>query len=153
MTYVRKLASSKKYAYKLNYSNDQRDIYSANVSDLRYMAEQKMLRKEDLDQAIKMDDEMYNAGLISTLKFSKKFRSEFGYGLPSGVGVNKNLASGGSGSGDSTPRTYIANLLPRALNQQAVVTNQSSQANAVYQDQKNVSTPKSSSSKKISINL
>lgn len=151
----KKAREFQKYAYKLNYSNDQRDIYSANIGDLRYLAEQKMLSKEDLDQAIKMDDEMYNAGLISSLKFSKKFRSEFGYGLPNGGGVNENLAGkGGSGSGDSTPRTYIANLLPSfSKTSSGDKPEFSSKRRTTGISFKNVSTPKSSSSKKISINL
>jgi hypothetical protein len=49
-----------------------------------------------------MDDELYNSGLTGTLKFSKKFRSEFGYGLPSGGnGPNKGGSGSSSGSGSS----------------------------------------------------
>lgn len=103
-----------KYAYKLNYSEDQRDVYTeGSSSDLRYMIDQGQIAKKDLDEAIKMDDELYNSGLSSTLKFSKKFRGEYGYGLPSGGGKNKNLAGSGSGgSGSKSTRSYIANLLP-----------------------------------------
>jgi len=150
----KKAREFQKHAYKLNYSTNQRDTYSANVGDIRYMINEKMLSKEDLDAAIKMDDEMYNAGLISDLKFSKKFRKEYGYGLPSGGGVNKNLASGGSGSGDETPRTYIANLLPSFKSSQGGEKPQfSSKRRTAGISFKNVSTPKSGSGKKISINL
>ena len=58
-----------------------------------------------------MDDELYNSGLTGSLKFSKKFRNQYGYGLPNGGGKNENVASGG-GSGDDTPKTGITSLLP-----------------------------------------
>lgn len=147
----KKAREFQKFAYKLNYSTDQRDLYSANIGDVKYMINEKMLSKEDLDAAIKMDDEMYNAGLISDLKFSKKFRKEYGYGLPSGGGKNENLASGG-GSGDDTPRTYIANLLPSFKQSGGERPIFSSKRRTTGISFKNVTTPKAGG-KKVSINL
>ncbi|UOF78006.1 hypothetical protein [Caudoviricetes sp.] len=101
-----------KFAYRLNYSQDQRDIYTeGSSSDLRYLIDEKQISKADLDAAIKMDDELYNSGITGSLKFSKKFRNEYGYGLPDGGGKNENVARGG-GSGDETPKTGITSLLP-----------------------------------------
>ena len=101
------------FTYKLNYNQDQRDIYGEGSSnDVRYLIDQKQISKEDLDSAIKMDDELYNSGLVGSLKFSKKFRKEYGYGLPDGGGYNANPNSGGDGGGDATPKTGITSLLP-----------------------------------------
>ena len=99
------------FTYKLNYSTDQKDIYGeGSSSDVRYLIDQKQISKEDLDAAIKMDDELYNSGLVGSLKFSKKFRKEYGYGLPDGGGYNANPNA--SGGGDATPKTGITSLLP-----------------------------------------
>jgi LPS O-antigen subunit length determinant protein (WzzB/FepE family) len=73
------------YAYKLNYNQNQRDIFNeGSSSDVKTLIDNKQIDKADLDAAIKMDDELYNSGLTGSLKFSKKFRSTYGYGLPSG---------------------------------------------------------------------
>ena len=144
-----------KFAYKLNYSDQQRDIYSSNIGDIRYLIDEKQVGKEDLDAAIKLDDEMYNSGLISELKFSKKFRKDYGYGLPTGGGKNENLARGGSGGGgDSTPRTYISELLPsfKTASQGGDKPQFSSKRRTAGLSFKSVSTP-SKGGKKVSIKL
>ena len=96
------------YAYKLNYSNDQRDIYNEGSSaDLRTLIDNKQISKDDLNAAIKMDDELYNSGLTGSLKFSKKFREEFGFGLPDGGGTNKD-----PNASSKSKKTYINDLVP-----------------------------------------
>jgi len=83
-------------AYKLNYSESQRDLYNEGGSaDTRKLLDSGSISKEDLDAAIQMDNELYNSGITGSLKFSKKFRGEFGYTLP-----KKYASGGGSGGGD-----------------------------------------------------
>lgn len=96
--------SFQKSAYKLNFSDNANEIYTeGSSSDLRYLIDNGDITQADLDEAIKLDNDMYNAGLTSKLKFSKKFRREYGYSSPGGSG-----GSGGSGS----RRTGINQLLP-----------------------------------------
>ena len=73
------------------------------------------ISKEDLDLAIQMDNELYNSGLTGTLKFSKKFRGEFGYGLPgkyAASGGGSGGRSGGGSGGSDTNRAYLSSLVP-----------------------------------------
>lgn len=153
-----KAKSFQTFAYKLNYSTDQRDLYSeGSSSDVRYLIDQKQIDKKDLDEAIKMDNELYNSGLVGSLKFSKKFRKEFGYGLPDGGGFNKNVASGGDGDGggDATPKTGITGLLPsfKTANNGGEAPKFSSKRRTAGISFKNVSTPKPSSKPKVTIKL
>jgi hypothetical protein len=77
-------------AYKLNYSVNQRDIYSEGGSeDLKTLMENGHISKTDLDSAIKLDNELFTSGLTDSLKFSKKFRSSHGYSTPAGRGSGK----------------------------------------------------------------
>lgn len=118
---------SKKFqkdAYKLNYTLKQQDLYSQasdSEKDIDYFIEQGKVDKNDLDAAIKMDNDLYNSGLNGSLIFSKTFRGNYGYGMPTGGKGNKSLAGGGKGGsgggsgggkGDETPRTGINELLP-----------------------------------------
>lgn len=145
------------FTYKLNYSTDQRDIYNeGSSSDVRYLIDQKQISKEDLDNAIKMDDELYNSGLVGSLKFSKKFRKEYGYGLPDGGGFNENPnSSGGSGSGDATPKTGITSLLPsfKTASSGGDTPKFSSKRRTTGISFKNVNTPSKSSKGKVTIKL
>jgi hypothetical protein len=58
---------------------------------------EKQISQEDLDNAIKLDNELYTSGLTGSLKFSKKFRNSMGIATPDGKGG----ASGGSGGSGS----------------------------------------------------
>ena len=148
-----KAKSFQSFAYKLNYSTDQRDVYNeGSSSDLRYLLDQKQVSKEDLDAAIKMDNELFNSGLTGSLKFSKKFRNEYGYAVPTGEGGPN--AGSSSGSGDTTPRTGIGSLLPsfKTANQGGNTPSFSSKRRTSGISFKNVNLP-SKSSKKVSIKL
>lgn len=110
-----KTRAFQKHALGLNYSEEQRDIFKEGGSDdLKHLIEDKGISQEDLNKAIEYDNHLYQSGVTATLKFSKKFRESYGYGVPSKGGA----ASGGSGSGsggrkgDETPRTYINTLMP-----------------------------------------
>ena len=141
-------------AYKLNYSDSQRDIFTeGGSSDLKALIDEKQIDKKDLDEAIKMDDELFNSGLTGSLKFSKKFRSTYGYGAPSGgKGANKGYASGGSG-GDKSKRAYLSDLLvsPKKVGTSALPSFSAKRRTAGISF-KNVTPPKKSG-KKVSINL
>lgn len=109
-----------KSATKLNYSKEQNEVYSATLTDIRSLLSRDKLKKTDMDKAIELDNHLYNSGLISKLKFSKKFRGEYGYSLPSGPkgGSGSGYASGGGrsggtgGSSGGTQRGYLSALLP-----------------------------------------
>lgn len=144
------------YVYKQNYSDNQRDIFAEGGSaDLKTLIDEKQVDKKDLDEAIKMDNELYNSGLTGSLKFSKTFRKNFGYGLPDGGGRNVNPGSGGSGGGsnDSVNR-HLADFLPSESSAKGSPAPQfSSKRRTTGISFKDVSTPKGSSGKKIRINL
>ena len=145
------------YVYKQNYSDDQRDIFAEGGSaDLKTLIDEKQVDKKDLDEAIKMDNELYNSGLTGSLKFSKTFRKNFGYGLPDGGGVNKNIASGGDGSGGSND-SVNAHLLDYLPSQGSTASSPAPQFSSRKRTQgisfKSVNTPSKGSGKKISINL
>ena len=145
-----------KFTYKLNYSTDQKDLYNeGSSSDVRYLLDQKQIAKKDLDEAIKMDDELYNSGLVGSLKFSKKFRKEYGYGLPTGGGFNENPNASGGGDGDATPKTGITSLLPsfKTANNGGDTPKFSSKRRTTGISFKNVSTSKPSSKPKVTIKL
>ena len=107
-------------ATKLNYSKAQNEIYSSTIGQLRSLLDRKKLAKKDMDKAVELDNYLYNAGLRSYMKFSKKFRGEYGYSLPSGPkgGSGSGYASGGGrsggtgGSSGGTQRGYLSALLP-----------------------------------------
>lgn len=98
-------------AAKLNLNANQNDIFAeGGSSDLKTLIDNKQIDKADLDAAIKLDDELYNSGLTGSLKFSKKFRATYGYGLPTGGGINENP---NNGSGSST-NAHLDAYLPSA---------------------------------------
>jgi hypothetical protein len=114
-------------AYKTSYSAKQNDIFAEGGSaDIKNFIEEGQLDQADLDAAIQMDNELYNSGLTGSLKFSKTFRKNYGYGLPDGgKGGNKDTSvastgggrrgsggrSGGTGE-DATVNAKLAALLP-----------------------------------------
>ena len=102
-----------------------------------------------------MDNELYNSGLVGSLKFSKKFRTEYGYGLPDGGGFNENPNGSGGGSGDATPKTGITGLMPsfKTANNGGDAPKFSSKRRTTGISFKNVSNPKPSSKPKVKINL
>jgi len=124
------------------------DIYKEGGSDdLKYFMENNAVTKEDLNAAIQLDNELYAAGLAG-LKFSKKFRSQYGYGTPDKDGEG---GSGGSGSTAKTQRAQLMALMP-SFKKGAPLPEFSSVART--KTAKKTSIPKSSgNTKKISIKL
>lgn len=109
-----KVKAFQAHAYKLNYSNQVRDIFAEGGSaDLKKFITDKQISKDDLDAAIKLDNDLYNSGVTGSLKFSKKFRNEYGFAVPSGGGAAGG-GSGGSGGGKTakTQKAYLNDLLP-----------------------------------------
>lgn len=146
-----KAKAFQKKAYQLNYSTDQRDIYTeGSSSDLRALIADGQVSQKDLNAAIKLDDELYNSGLSGTLKFSKKFRREFGFSIPGKAGSS---GSGSSGSG-GTKRGYLSAFLPSSSTGKATSAPEfSSKRRTTGISFKDVSLPKKSTTKKININL
>jgi len=94
-------------ATKLNYSGNVTDIFQEGGSnDLKTLLANGSVKKPDLDAAIQLDNQLYQAGLTSSLKFSKKFRTAYGYGTPTGGPAS----SGGSGSGGGTAKGRYAGI-------------------------------------------
>ena len=142
-------------AYKYNYSEDQRDIYNeGGSSDLKSLIDDGQVSKEDLSAAIKLDEELYNSGLTGSLKFSKKFRNTYGYGTPAGRGGSGSGGSGGgSGSGESKRAylsAYVSNGTEGAKKEAPQFSSKRRTTGISFKD---VSTPKKSNSKKVTINL
>jgi len=152
-------------AYKYNYSEDQRDIFNeGGSSDLKSLIDDGQVSKEDLDAAIKLDEELYNSGLTGSLKFSKKFRNNYGYGTPAGKGGSggSGAGRGGSGSGGSgggsgsgeSKRAYLSAYVSNGTEGAKKEAPQfSSKRRTTGISFKDVSTPKKSNSKKVTINL
>ena len=142
-------------AYKYNYSEDQRDIFNeGGSSDLKSLIDDGQVSKEDLDAAIKLDQELYDSGLTGSLKFSKKFRNTYGYGTPAGRGGSGSGGSGGgSGSGESKRAylsAYVSNGTEGAKKEAPQFSSKRRTTGISFKD---VSTPKKSNSKKVTINL
>lgn len=142
-------------AYKYNYSEDQRDIFNeGGSSDLKSLIDDGQVSKEDLDAAIKLDEELYNSGLTGSLKFSKKFRNTYGYGTPAKAGSGGSGGGrGGSGSGESK-RAYLSayvNTSSEGSKKEAPQFSAKRRTQGI--SFKDVSTPKKSNSKKVTINL
>ena len=93
---------------KAGRSDTVNDLYSSSIGNLKSAISHGDIGKKDLNEAIKLDNELYAAGLISSLHFSKKFRSLYGYGTPAKRSTG---GSGGSGSGSKEKRAYLADLL------------------------------------------
>lgn len=143
-------------AYKYNYSEDQRDIFNeGGTTDLKSLLDDGQVSKDDLNAAIKLDEELYNSGLTGSLKFSKKFRNTYGYGTPSGKAGSGGSggSKGGSGSGESK-RAYLSayvNTSPEGGKKDAPQFSSKRRTQGI--SFKNVSVPKKSNSKKVTINL
>lgn len=142
-------------AYKLNYSDDQRDIYNEGGSgDLRTLLENGEVSREDLAEAIKMDNELFASGLSGKLKFSKKFRSDYGYDTPSAPGGGGGGSGGsGGGSGGTKRAGLVDSLVKKNPNGTAPVPTFSSKRRTAGISFKNVNKPTKSNNKKVTINL
>jgi hypothetical protein len=86
-------------AAKENVGNTVGDVYTAGSNADDYL-DNGDITKDDLDQAIELDNQLYNAGLAG-LKFSKKFRNQMGYTLPAKYGGSGGSGGGGGGRGGS----------------------------------------------------
>ncbi len=141
-------------AYKYNYSEDQRDIFNeGGSSDLKTLIDDGQISKADLDEAIKLDNELYASGLTGSLKFSKKFRNTYGYGSPATGSGGSGGGSGGSGSG-GTKKAYLSAYVTNSTEGSKKESPQfSSKRRTQGISFKDVSTPKKSNSKKVTINL
>lgn len=95
-------------AAKLNYDQNANDIYNeGGSSDLKTLLSNGKVQKSDVDKAIDLDNKLYAAGLESSLKFSKTFRSAYGYGVPSTGGD-----SNSSGSSSGAVSQQLTGILP-----------------------------------------
>lgn len=143
-------------AYKYNYSADQRDIFDeGGSSDLKTLIDDGQISKADLDAAVKLDDELYASGLTGSLKFSKKFRNTYGYGIPAGVGGSGGSGGSGGGSGSGgTKRAYLSAYVNNSTEGAGKEAPKfSSKRRTTGISFKDVSTPKKSNTKKVTINL
>ena len=140
-------------AYKYNYSEDQRDIFNeGGSSDLKTLIDDGQISKADLDEAIKLDNELYASGLTGSLKFSKKFRNTYGYAAPATGGSGG--SGGGSGGSGETKRAYLSAYVTNSTEGSKKDSPQfSSKRRTQGISFKDVSTPKKSNSKKVTINL
>lgn len=86
-------------AAQLNYNQNVQDIYAeGGSSDLKTLIANKKIGKQDLNDAIDLDNKLYAAGLETSLKFSKSFRNKFGFPVPT-TGGDANSSNSGSGTG------------------------------------------------------
>lgn len=142
-------------AYKYNYSEDQRDIFNeGGSSDLKTLIDDGVISKADLDEAIKLDNELYASGLTGSLKFSKKFRGTYGYGTPA-TGKGGSGGSGGGNGGDGgSKRAYLSAYVNNSTEgSKQDVPQFSAKRRTKGISFKDVSTPKKSNAKKVTINL
>lgn len=85
------------------------NIYKEGGStDLTYLIENGAINKDDLNGAITLDNELYSSGITDSLKFSKKFRNSYGFGIPGRGGSGG--GSGGSGSRSGSSKSTNAHL-------------------------------------------
>lgn len=98
-----------KKAVKEQYGAPVTDAYGSSIADLKRLSagvtingKSYTLRRNDLDQAVALDNRLLEAGLIDSPKFSNKTRTEAGYGAApasklDGVGYDGGKASSGRG--------------------------------------------------------
>jgi uncharacterized membrane protein len=132
-------------AFKTNYNNNVRDLYAeGGSSDYKALAQAGKIDKSQLDQAIDLDNKLYKAGLVGSLKFSKKFRESAGYAVPTTGGD-------GSGSGSSSSNAHLGDLIVNATKKEDVPTFSAKPRGIAFKSP--VSTKGSSNNKKITIKL
>ena len=148
---VNKWKTFQSSAAKLNLTAGAKDVYTEGSSgDLKKLIESKSITDKDLQDAIQLDNELYSSGLSGSLKFSKKFRNTYGFGIPAGPDDD---GSGGSGKSKSAhlndfiPDSKLGNTGTKGLPQISAKARTTRKIGAK-------SLPKSSNNvKKISINL
>lgn len=85
-------------AAKNQYSENVKSIFNEGGSnDLKVTLSK--LSAQDLKDAVALDGVLYSTGETDSLKFSKKFRNDYGFGIPSKYDYGLPGGSGGSGSG------------------------------------------------------
>ena len=106
---VNKWKTFQSSAAKLNLSAGAKDVYTEGSSgDLKKLIESKSLSDKDLQDAIQLDNELYSSGLSGSLKFSKKFRNTYGFGIPSGPD------DGGSGGSGKSKSAHLDAFIPNS---------------------------------------
>lgn len=89
-------------AAKVAYSTDVQKIYSEGGSvDVKGLLADSSISKSDLDKAIELDNSLYNAGITTSLKFSKTFRKTYEYDVPLG---SKKAGTYDSSDGTGKPK-------------------------------------------------
>jgi hypothetical protein len=101
---------------KNQYSEGAKDIFAeGNSNDFKTLLDDGKITKEDMEQAIAIDNALYESGVNATLRFSKKARKDLGYGLPknfSSKSGGSSSSSSSSGSGSSvSKRAYLSSYL------------------------------------------
>ena len=106
---VNKWKTFQSSAAKLNLSAGAKDVYTEGSSgDLKKLIESKSISDKDLQDAIQLDNELYSSGLSGSLKFSKKFRNTYGFGIPSGPD------DGGSGGSGKSKSAHLDAFIPNS---------------------------------------
>lgn len=101
---------------KNQYGNNAKDIYAeGNSADFKALLDNGSVAKKDLEEAIAIDNALYDARLTSSLKFSKKAREALGYAMPGSYAKGQSrggVSSGSSGGGSSeSKRAYLSSYL------------------------------------------
>lgn len=105
-------------ALKQDRPENVQGIYNEGGSDdLKYFIDQGGIDKEELNQAIQLDNELYNSGISGSLEFSKKFRTSMGYDTPDSKGGS---GGGGGGSGGKNAIGALPSLKTSGSNFKAV---------------------------------
>lgn len=111
LTELDKRNAAKKFqtdAAKLNFGPNVQDLYTEGGSnDTETLIANGKIKQDDLNNAIGLDNQLYNSGLESSLKFSKKFRNTYGFTTPT-----NGPASSGRGGGGSSTNAHLSNFLP-----------------------------------------
>lgn len=74
------------------------DLYNAGGTHAQTYINEGYVTKSDLDDAVDLDNQLYTSGLESSLKFSKTFRSTYGYGVPAAPSKDTSKSSSASSS-------------------------------------------------------
>lgn len=99
-----------KGAIKDSRENLTKDIYDAGSSGAEDYWKKGYISKEDIDKAVQLDNELYASGLSEKLKFSKKFRNAYGYGVPTSPDGSSGGSGGKGGKGKSAKLKTVAGL-------------------------------------------
>jgi hypothetical protein len=110
-----KARSFQSKAAQLNYNENVQDLYNSGGSaDVKTLIRDGKVGKQDLSDAIALDNQLYSSGLESSLKFSKTFRNAYSLGLPANyVGSSGGGGFGYGGSGSSVVRQRLQSIVPQ----------------------------------------